>query len=92
MLKKLKIKLIKKSKKCVYIVASRNKKIFKNKIGTIFLHNGKKFFFINLKSFLYWINKGALYNNYVYFFSSILFIYCYKKRNIRVINNVKKEC
>ena len=79
MVRKYKIKLIKKSNKCVYIVVSLNKKSIRShyieKIGTIFILKNKKFIFISLKRFLLWLNKGAIINKYISFFSTLLFLY-----------------
>ena len=57
MVRKLKIKLLKKSKNCVYVVVALNKKSIRShyieKLGTIFIVNKKKYVFISLKRVMY---------------------------------------
>lgn len=57
MVRKLKIKLLKKSNKCTFIVVALNKKSIRShyieKIGTIFIANKKKYIFISLKKVTY---------------------------------------
>jgi len=56
MVRKLKVKLIKKSRKCTFIVVSLNKKSVRShyieKLGTIFVNKNKKYIFISLKKLL----------------------------------------
>lgn len=79
MVRKLKIKLIKKSSNCSFIVVSLNKKSIRahyiEKVGTIFIANKKKYIFINTKNLCKWLNKGAKINSYVSFLFSILYFY-----------------
>lgn len=79
MVRKLKIKLIKKSNKCFFIVVSLNKNSVKSffieKLGTVFIIKKKKYVFFNIKKFLLWLNKGALINSYVLYIFSIIFKY-----------------
>jgi hypothetical protein len=53
MIRKLKLKLIKKSNNCTFIVVSLTKKSirahFIDKVGTIFIFNNKKYMFLNIK-------------------------------------------
>lgn len=53
MVRKLKIKLLKKSRACVHIVVALNKKSIRShyieKIGTIFIINNKKYVFLSFK-------------------------------------------
>jgi hypothetical protein len=53
MVRKLKIKLVKKSAKCIFIVVSLNQKSIRahylEKVGTIFIVNKKKYIFLNVK-------------------------------------------
>lgn len=79
MVRKLKIKLIKKSRKCSFIVVSLNKKSVRShyieKLGTIFVNKNKKYIFISLKILLKWLNKGVILNSYVSFLASLIYIY-----------------
>lgn len=83
MVRKLKIKLIKKSSKCIYIVVALNKKsirsYFIEKLGTIFILKNNKYFFISLKRITYWLNKGVLINSYVLFLTALIYNYTKKR-------------
>lgn len=83
MVRKLKIKLLKKSRACVHIVVALNKKSIRShyieKIGTIFIINNKKYVFLSFKKLAKWLNKGAISNSYVSFLASILYLYTRNK-------------
>lgn len=93
MVQKLRIKLFKKSKNCVYIIVGYNKKSkptkFISKVGVIMIAQDRKYVFISLKKLGYWLNRGATLNSYVSYL--VAYLYYRKEKVLSLKNSLKKK-
>lgn len=87
--RKLKIKILNKKKNIFHVVVALNKKSVKShyleKLGSCFFVGNKKIVLLSLKRLSFWLNKGALMNNRVTQFFTIIFRYYLEKKNRKKI-------